>query len=132
MNIRLYNKSDLNTLLSWYRDRKQFEPCAGMFTEDSTFILEENGKPLVCLSVYLTNSKDVALLEHLVSAPDFKGAMRNECIKIITDYVEKFTKELGYKRLITLIDRESLKNKYTSFGYVEMNNNVSMFMKELV
>lgn len=133
MNVRLYKKSeDLSIILNWYRSRKQIEPYANMFTEESTFILEnEDKRPIMCVSVYLTNSKEIALLEHLICDPDFKGYLRNVAIKMITNHAERFTKELGYKRLITLINKESLKNKYASYGYKENSFDLSLFVKEL-
>jgi hypothetical protein len=133
MNIRNYKKSDLNTILGWYSDRNQHGPLPDMFLEDSTFVLEYDNKPVMCISIYLTNSKEIALLEHLARDPEFNDrSTTGEAINMITNYVENFTKNMGYKRIFTLINRQSLKNKYSDFGYLETNNGISIFMKELV
>lgn len=131
MNIRNYKKEDLNLILKWYRDHKQFEPFANMLLTDSTFILEHDNKPVMCISVYLTNSKEIALLEHLVRDPEFNGSIKDEAIKMITNYAENFTKNMGYSRLVTLINRKSLKDKYLNYGYIENGKDLSIFVKDL-
>lgn len=132
MNIRLYKKSDLNTILIWCLDHKECLPYPEMLTTDSTFVLEKDNKPLACLTVYLTNSKEVAYLENLVRDPEFKGQEKDEAIKMLFNHVENFTKEQGFKRVVAFVHRPLLKNRFKEMNYINSMNDISSYVKELV
>ena len=84
-----------------------------MMLKDSTFIIEDNDKPVASVTVYLTNCKEVALMENLIKDPEFK---EEGAIQSLFKHVEDFTKSLGYKRIIMFSNKEKLNDKYETFG----------------
>lgn len=131
MNIRLYKDTDLEIIQEWCKIHKEYIPNSECLPKDSTFILEINSKPLIVMTVYLTNCKEIAYLENLMKDPEFNGPIKDEAIKMIFNHCENFTKEQGFKRLIALTNVEPLKTKYQNLGYNKFLNNLSALAKEI-
>lgn len=128
MKIRMYKNSDYEILYTWWLKANEPAPLPGMLPENSTFILEENNKPLASICIYFTNTKEIAYLENLVKDPEFKN---KQAIQQLVEFSENFAKELGYKRLICLTRKEKLKNRYQELGYQKTLDNLSSFVKEI-
>ncbi len=131
MNIRLYKDSDLKIIKEWAKAHNEYIPESEYLPKDSTFILEIDNKPLVVMTVYLTNCKEIAYLENLMKDPEFVGSVKDEAVQMIFNHCENFTKEQGFKRLIALTSVEPLKTKYQNLGYNKFLNNLSAFAKEI-
>ena len=58
------------------------------------FMVEKNGKPIVSTFLYLTNSS-IALLEWIVSNPNYKESDRKDAIELLINESEKFCKTMG-------------------------------------
>jgi hypothetical protein len=58
------------------------------------FMVEKNGKPIVSAFLYLTNSS-IALLEWIVSNPNYKESDRKDAIELLINESEKFCKTMG-------------------------------------
>lgn len=128
MNIRLYKKEDYELVKSWWLAAKEFAPLEEMLPEESTFILEINNEPKICLTTYLTNCKFFAYLENFVKDPNFNN---EEAIQKLVSHVEKFVKDKGYRVLFCLSYKDKLKERYEELGYTNTLNNLSSFNKEL-
>lgn len=128
MNIRLYKESDWSTIKNWWIIANEIPPLKESMTNDSTFVLEKDNDLLASITVYLTNSKEMAYLENLVRNPEFKN---KEAIKNLVNHAERFTKENGYKRLICFSYKSSLKKRYENLGYLNTLSDLSSFVKEL-
>lgn len=129
MNIRLFNKNDFKMIQSWWKAADEMAPTIEMLPEDSTFILEIDEKPQICITLYLTNAKYISYLENFVKNPELKNS--KEYSKKLVKYVENFAKENGCKILVCLSYKEKLKKRYEELGYMNTLNNISSFAKEL-
>ena len=65
------------------------------------FIVEKNDKPIVAGFLYLTNSKG-ALLEWIVSDPDYRESDRNNAIELLITGVENVCKSMNYKYVFSI------------------------------
>lgn len=127
ITIRNFKKNDFETILSWWNEVKEIGPTIEMLPEESTFILEINNVPKMCVTVYLTNTNYVAYAENFVKAP----GLSNKYSKTLVNHIEKFTKDKGFKVLLCLSYKEKLKRRYEKLGYRNTLNNLSSFVKEL-
>jgi hypothetical protein len=132
MNIRLYKKEDFPMIQGWYAGHKEWQPSPELFTEDSSFILEnEEGKPWLCWILYLTNCQEMCWLEGLISNPELKEG-RRDAIVSFHSYIEKFAKDKGYKKIFAM----SATNKITALciedlKYTKTCGTITTFIKEL-
>src|SRR5277367_2165146 len=97
IKIRPFKKNEFEMILSCWNYAKEIPPTIEMLPEDSTFILEINNEPKMCVSVYLTNTNYVAYVENFVKAPGLKN---NKYSEKLGEYIENFAKQKGYKLLM--------------------------------
>lgn len=132
IKIRHYNNSDYEILSKWWNDHKEIGPTKDMLPEESTFVLEYNGKPCVSITAYLTNSKEISYLENLISDPELKNKeIRNTLTQIIVDDTFGFLRGLGYKRVICFSYKDGLKERYKEMGMTKTLDNLSSFARVL-
>lgn len=129
--IRSYKDSDYIEIFKWWIKADEIPPFKEMLTKETTFVYEKNDKPLVCISLYLTNCKEIAYLENFVRDPQFLGKEKDTAMRQILDYVENVAKTRGYKRLICFSYKDKVKSKYEEFGYRNTLNNLASFVKEI-
>lgn len=125
--IRLYKKSDYEILKSWWAHYNQPAPTVGMIPTYSTFILESQLKPVMSISVIMTNV-DVVLIENLIKDPAFRD---QQAVSRMFKYAEEFAKSEGYSSVILLPHVSKLKQKYQNLGYVDLVDNISILFKNL-
>lgn len=132
MNIRKYKPADLEIILSWYtREQVQQEILSDALCEDGTFILEFDGMPIMCLTVLLTQSKQVAYLFNFIKNSKFEDINLEQYGKVLWDHCFHYAKELGYKRVLCFASIPQLKEKYLRFGMQISSPNLTGFVKEL-
>lgn len=130
MKIRHYQKEEYYNVLSWWEQHEECAPTKDMLPEESTFILEENGIPWVCITLYLTNSKEFAWIDNLVANPAIKKSSK-EAVNTIVEHVEKFAKNKGYKKLFCMAIEDKLGKRYQELGYNMTCNSVKTFLKDV-
>lgn len=128
MNIRLYTHSDYEMIKSWWIAANEPPPPQEMMTEDSAFILEIEGKPVISVMLLLTNSP-LAWLTSFVKDPKFTNS--KIASKQLVTYAENFAKERGYKALLMFSYKDKLKKRYQDLGYINTANNLSSFVKRI-
>lgn len=131
INIRNFNTSDYPMVLSWWKNAKEIPPSINMLPEDSTFIIEYEDKSVACLTVYLTNSKEISYFENFVKNPNIEKDISKQMTQYLVEYVCEFTKTLGYKRIICMSYKEPLKKRYSELGFFKTLDNISTLVKEL-
>lgn len=127
MNIRIrpYHNDDYQEISSWMITK--FDES---ILSDSTFILDIDDVPAFCLTMYFTNSKELAFIENFAGNPNLKE-IRKPYSQTLWVYLEDLAKQLGYKKVICLSNVDDLTNKYESFGYTKIMNNVDVLRKVL-
>tara|TARA_B100001250_G_C19750972_1_gene767730 strand:+ start:485 stop:895 length:411 start_codon:yes stop_codon:yes gene_type:complete len=104
LNIRQLLEDDYSTLKTWWdRWSEWTAPSKEFLPENGTggFIVEKDNKPIVAGFIYLTNSK-AALLEWIVSDPDYRDTDREDAIELLINESEHVCKSLGYKFIFTI------------------------------
>ena len=117
IKIRTYQKSDFKMVCSWWIDSKEVGPNEGMMPLESSFIAEIDDIPALAVTVYLTNSKEVAYTENFIGNPKVKGDKRKEAAIVLSDHIFNFVKSYGYKRLMCMTEKPILVSRYKELGY---------------
>ena len=128
--IRNYRKEEFEMINSWWKAAKEIGPLPDMLPEESTFILEMEKQPALCVTVYLTNSKEIAYIENFIGNPELKG-IRSYMVPKLFDHICKFARERGYRRLVALASNEKLVSRYQEIGLTETVKGLTSFAKEL-
>jgi hypothetical protein len=130
MNIRLYTTSDYELLNSWWKKQDEPGPTHGMLTLDSTFIVEKNNKPVISVSLHLTNC-EIAHIENFIANPEYKDSDRKQLIQDLFSFLQDFAKVKGYKTLVAMAYKDKLKKRYEQIGLTKTIDNLTSYIKEL-
>lgn len=131
MLIRNYRESDFQSIARWWDAADETAPIPTMLPTDSTFVLEIDSIPVLCITVYTTNSNEVAFLENFVGNPTFKGPKRRDAAQILVSYACDWAKERGINRVICFAYKEPLVKRYQELGMRKTMTNITSFVKEL-
>lgn len=110
LNIRKLNEADWNTLKSWWDAWPEWKAPAKDFLPDNGtggFMVEKDQLPIVAGFIYFTNSKS-ALLEWIISNPDYKESDRQNAIEYLINTCEAVLKEQGFKYVFSIGRNKSL------------------------
>ena len=114
-NIRRLKESDYATISKWWEAWK-WPVLPKTFLPDTGFIVEKNNIGIVSGYVYMTNSK-AALLEWIVSNPEYRESDRKDAITLLIQAVERVLKDQGIKHVFTIGRHKSLINKHKELGW---------------
>jgi hypothetical protein len=114
-NIRRLEESDYETLVDWWKWWRWTAPPK-TFLPDTGFIVEKDSIGIVACYVYMTNSK-AALMEWVVSNPQYRNKDRKEAIKFLMQVVEKLLKDRGIIHLMTMGRHPSLLKIHKELGW---------------
>lgn len=131
MNIRTYKDSDYNSIFAWWLMQNEMPPTKDMLSTETTFILEDNDIPLVCLTLLLTNVKSLCYAEFLVGNPDYANENRKKATRLISEYVCEYAKTLGYTTILASAVNVKLKQYYTELGWTPALDNVLQLRRNL-
>jgi len=94
--FRTLKEEDYETICAWWKWWRWPILPKGALPDNGKcgFMVEKNNKPIVSAFLYLTNSS-VALLEWIVSNPDYKENDRKDAIELLVNEAEKFCKGIG-------------------------------------
>ena len=119
LNIRRLTEDDWKTLVSWWDKWEEWTaPPKDFLPDDGTggFIVENNGEPKVAGFVYFTNSKG-ALLEWIISNPEYREADRETAIELLIMAVERVLKDQGIKYIFSIGRNKNLIEKHKNLGW---------------
>ena len=119
LNIRMLKDSDWNTLVEWWSAWPDWVAPAKDFLPDNGkggFIVEKNNIPIVAGFLYTTNSK-AALLEWIVSNPEYREEDRLKAIELLIKGAENVCKEQDIKYIFSIGRNKHLINTHKKLGY---------------
>jgi hypothetical protein len=116
MNIRTYTPEDYSMIKSWHCDA----PDAEQFPATS-FILEKNNIPTVCISVILTNTP-ICYMDNMVGNPEIKD--RKDATQTLMNYAWNFAKDKGYKYSVAITKHKKLADRHIQMGWQELSNGI--------
>ena len=79
-------------------------------------MVEKNSTPIVAGFIYTTNSS-VALLEWIVSNPEYKEKDRKEAIELLINEAEDIIKKQGYKYIFSMGRNKQLLDIHENLGW---------------
>ena len=86
------------------------------FLPDTGFIVEKNKIGIVACYVYMTNSK-AALLEWVISNPEYRESDRKDAITLLIQAVEHVLAQQGIKHIFTIGRNKHLINVHKKLGW---------------
>ena len=116
LNIRRLNKKDLSIAKQWWEAWPEWTAPADDFLPETGIVVEKNNKPLVIGFIYLTNAK-VALLEWIISDPNYRGKDREQAIELLISGAENMIKHLKYKYVFSVCRHKKLIDKHKKLGW---------------
>lgn len=128
--IRQYNLDDYVHLKSW-AEAQGITTLTPSLIPSSTFVGVSQDKPVVSLSLLLTNNNEYAFLEYALGDPKAKGPIRQLLFKGLVQYIEQVAKGLGLKKLLCLAPHPDLERYYSEFGYQPNLRALTLMAKEL-
>lgn len=133
LNIRRLTGNDWPTLENWWDSWKGWvAPPKDFLPDNGTggFMVENGETPIVAGFVYFTNSKG-ALLEWIVSNPEYKESNRDEAIELLITAVENVLKDQGVKYVFSLCRNQSLINKFKKLEFSVSNDHSYEVIKKI-
>lgn len=130
ITIRQYSPLDLPLLNRWYERVGVFGISENLLPS-TTYILENNGKPVIAHSLVCTNVKEYAYLEGFISDVDYRAPDRDELVRYMVNFMKDLGKSLGYRRLLTIAPNEKLRQRYIELGGKATMENVTTVVVEL-
>lgn len=127
MKVRAYTAADFATVQAWWGQAIPAE----VYPLDSTFILEDEGKPMLVVAIYYTNCKLMALMEGFCGNPEMKGEKRREMGHHLLKHCEDLARAKGYTRLIGQSATPKLTKRWMEMGFQMQIENMSSLAKEL-
>lgn len=110
LNIRRLKESDWETLTKWWDAWPEWvNPPKDFLPDDGTggLMVEKNDVPIVAGFIYYTNSK-VALLEWVISNPEYRDKDRKEAIELLLIGAEQVCKTQNVKYMFSVCKNKHL------------------------
>lgn len=128
MTIRPYTADDYPLISSWWIAHKEVAPLPSMLPLESTWILEtDEGVPHYTVSLILTNTSEYCYVENFCRNPCL--APNNSAPANLLEYIEKFAKLHGHKRLFCLAHTEPTKRRYEALGFTKVLEGLASFCR---
>tara|TARA_R100001463_G_scaffold96675_1_gene151140 strand:- start:10107 stop:10517 length:411 start_codon:yes stop_codon:yes gene_type:complete len=118
LNFRPLKEEDYKTICEWWRwwrwpvIPREMLPDKGK----SGFIVEKNNIPIVSAFLYLTNSTG-ALLEWIVSNPEYREDDRKEAIELLITNAEDVCKNMGITYMFSIGRSKHLMKTHEKLGW---------------
>lgn len=119
LKVRALQESDWETLTSWWKwwrwgeMNRDLLPLNGL----GGLMIYKDDIPVVAGFLYLTNSKG-ALLDWIISNPEYKENDRSEAIELLISSCEQIAKEQGCSIVFSFTRNKHLINTHKKLGYI--------------
>lgn len=128
--IRRYSYSrDWKTILGWWRDSGEVPPLPQMMPEESSFVAEVDGQLALAVTVYLTNTHEVAYVENFIWSQSLRGRTRRAGARTLCEHISRYARERGYLRLVCMSEKASLQHWYQDLGFTPTVRGVTTFVR---
>lgn len=129
-NVRFFRPSEYLLIRSWWTLRKMVPPELDMMPEESTFVLEVEGKPVASLSVIMTNT-GTAWVDNFITDPESSFEARQLGMELGWQEVLRFVKKHGYVRLFAMSVNPRTMKRYEHFGFKKTLESVTTLVREV-
>jgi hypothetical protein len=124
LNIRRLNEGDWETLCQWWEAWPEWvNPPKDFLPDNGTggLMVFKDETPIVAGFIYYTNSKG-ALLEWIVSNPDYRESDRKDAIELLIISAEAVCKANGVNYMFTIGRSKSLIQTHDALGWTVDKN----------
>ena len=129
-NTRPFKLSEYPLIKSWWTLRKMVPPLLDMMPEESTFVLDVEGKPVASLSLILTNT-GTAWLDNFITDPESDADIRKIGMDLAWQEILTFLKRENYSRLFAMSVNVNTKKRYEEFGFKQTLQGVTTMTMEI-
>ena len=130
LNLRRFKKEDLKTIEKWWESWPGWKSPGEGFLPDTGVVVTANDKLVMAGFIYLTNAK-VALLEWIISDPDYRENNRKQALELLVTGGEEIIKSLGYTFCFSICRSKNLGETYKKLGWHEDKDPSFEFVKIL-
>jgi len=129
LNVRLLRDKDYETIVSWWKWwkwpvlPKQSLPPTGL-------MVEKGDTSIVSCYIYITNSTG-ALLEWVVSNPEYREKDRKQAIELLLVAAEKMLKDQGVTYIFSIGRNKHLIETHKKLGWI-VDNKTSTEMTKTI
>ncbi len=129
LNVRRLRDEDYKTISTWWKQwkwpviPKESLPPTGL-------MVEKNGVSIVSCYIYITNSTG-ALLEWVVSNPDYKDKDRKQAIELLITTAEDILKKDGISYIFSIGRNKHLNSTHKKLGW-QVDTNPSYEMTKVI
>ena len=130
--VRNLKKDDYDFIAKWWKWWRWKVIPREMLPENglSGLMVEKNGVRIVSGFIYMTNSTG-AMLEWIVSNPDYREKDRKYAIELLIDTAEEFCKKLGCDYMFSIGRNKHLIETHKELGWHVDKNPSYEIMKKL-
>jgi len=116
LNIRKLKQGDLTFIKKWWEAWPEWVSPSDDFLPETGVVVENNKKPVAAGFIYLTNAK-VALLEWIISDPEYREDNRKQALELLITGAEEIIKDLGYKYSFSICRHKGLIETHKKLGW---------------
>ena len=118
LHFRFLKENDYEIICEWWRWWRWPILSREMLPDNgkSGFIVEKDNTPIVACFLLLTNSK-TALLEWVVSNPEYRENDRKKAIEMLINNAEDVCRNLGYKYIFSIGRNKHLIETHKKLGW---------------
>ena len=131
MYIRPYSHEDFEMITSWWEAAGECPPVRGMMVEDGTFIMTLDNIPALTVTVFLTQSKEMAYAEGFIKNPIFNHMELEDEAQHLANHAYAYARDRGYSRLIAYCNNKKLTEKYIRLGLQLSAENLFSVVRKL-
>ena len=125
LNVRNLRDEDYTTISKWWK-QWQWPVIPKDNLPPTGLIVEKNGVSIVSCYIYITNSTG-ALLEWVVSNPDYRDKDRQQAIELLITTAEDLLKKQGVTYIFSIGRNKHLINTHKKLGwYIEQKPSYEM------
>lgn len=128
MNIRPYKPEDYEKVGSWWAVTTGEIIPLNLYGPKWSYVAEEEGQPVACVSLLLTNSPEFAYFNALVGNPQSDN--RAEAVELLINTLEDEAKILGFKRVFLFAENDKMINYYQAKEFKKVKS-LTCLSKEL-
>ena len=133
LSIRMLKDSDWETLVKWWDSWPEWQAPPKDFLPDNGkggFMVEKNDELIVAGFLYTTNSK-AALLEWIVSNPEYRDDDRKQALELLIEGAESVCKKQGINYIFSIGRNKNLMETHKKLGYLIDDNHSYEITKKL-
>lgn len=126
---RMFHKDDYDLICKWW-EAKEWPKIPLEDLPRVGILISSKGVPSAVGFIYQTDST-LAIMEWILANPEVSVMERVRALDALVDDLCYVAKNLGYRKIFTMLSHKRLMEKVEAHGFKRTDDNVSHFLKEL-